>query len=99
MNVDLIYKNKSKEKKTVEQLFIKLQEEIGELAVDYLSLIGVKGTHKSREYLEQNYSEEIADAIIILVLMAAKRGITKEALAKSLSKKTNKWMAKHKKVS
>jgi predicted house-cleaning noncanonical NTP pyrophosphatase (MazG superfamily) len=99
MNIDLIYKHKSKEKKTVEQLFIKLQEEIGELAVDYLSLIGAKGTNKSRKYLENNYSEEIADAIIILVLMGAKRGITKEALAKSLSKKTNKWIAKQKKTS
>lgn len=98
MNIDLIYKNKAKEKKSIEQLFIKLQEEIGELAVDYLSLIGAKGTNKSTAYLEANYSEEIADAIIILVLMGAKRGITKEQLAKSLAKKINKWMAKHKKV-
>lgn len=95
--VNKILRVAKKETKTRDEQFIKLQEEIGEIAVAILHSRGLKNTSKTKKEINDNILEEICDSIIVLYSLASAYKFTKKDIDKMISKKILKWEARFKK--
>jgi NTP pyrophosphatase (non-canonical NTP hydrolase) len=89
--VERILKLSPKETKNLEQRFIKLNEEIGELAVAVLQSQGLKGTSKTKRQIRDNIIEEICDSLNILYSIASWHKFTSKQINDKMHKKLNKW--------
>ncbi|KZE77001.1 hypothetical protein A9P44_08180 [Paenibacillus polymyxa] len=80
----------SQEKKTLEQMVLKLSEEVGETSQAMLSYMNANGS----EYKQLNISnvkEECADVILVALSLFYKLSSDEEELQQFLSKKVSKW--------
>ncbi|QDY82125.1 hypothetical protein FQU75_01235 [Paenibacillus polymyxa] len=80
----------TQEKKTLEQMVLKLSEEVGETSQAMLSYMNANGS----EYKQLNISdvkEECADVILVALSLFYKLSSNEEELQQFLSKKVNKW--------
>ncbi len=80
-----------RETKTIEQRFIKLNEEIGELAVALLHLRGLKNTDKTKKEIKENILEEICDSLNVLYSIASSHKFSQEQIVDMMNKKLDKW--------
>jgi NTP pyrophosphatase (non-canonical NTP hydrolase) len=76
--------------KNLPELIIKLQEEVGELAVAYLMSVNRKGHTKTKREIKENFIEEISDCILILFSITGKAKFTFSKLEKTLNQKFEK---------
>jgi len=86
-----ILKLSPKEKKTIDERFMKLNEEIGEIAIAILQSRGLKHTNKSKKEIKENILEEICDSVIVLFSMASAYKFTECQIKKMINKKLDKW--------
>jgi NTP pyrophosphatase (non-canonical NTP hydrolase) len=86
-----ILKLSPKEKKTIDERFMKLNEEIGEIAIAILQSRGLKHTNKSKKEIKENILEEICDSIIVLLSMAGYFKYTDRQIKIMIHKKLDKW--------
>ncbi|MDP1511067.1 MazG-like family protein [Paenibacillus sp. CMAA1739] len=80
----------TQEKKTLEQMVLKLSEEVGETSQAMLSYMNANGS----EYKQLNISdvrEECADVILVALSLFYKLSSDEEELQQFLSKKVDKW--------
>jgi NTP pyrophosphatase (non-canonical NTP hydrolase) len=89
--VKRILKMSPKESKTLDQRFMKLNEEVGELAVGILQSQGLKGTDKTKKQIKDNILEEICDSLNVLYSIASWHGFTEKQIIKKMHKKLDKW--------
>ncbi|ADO55996.1 hypothetical protein NS115_23430 [Paenibacillus jamilae] len=78
------------EKKTLEQMVLKLSEEVGETSQAMLSYMNANGS----EYKQLNISdvkEECADVILVALSLFYKLSNNEGELQEFLSKKVDKW--------
>lgn len=74
--VAVIYAKKYKIKRTGDWYVMKIQEELGELTAAYLKLTKRGRTKKkTRKELEENFKEEFADVLSMLLLFAKNQKI------------------------
>jgi NTP pyrophosphatase (non-canonical NTP hydrolase) len=81
------------EKKSLEQMGLKLSEEVGELSQALLSYLGASGS----EYKElglQDVKEECADVILVALSLVYKLGSDDTELIELMNKKVEKWKDK-----
>jgi len=83
-----------KEPKTLDERFIKLNEEVGEIAVAILNFRGLKNTTQTKKEIKENILEEICDSLIVLISMASSHKFTENQIHKMIDKKLDKWKAK-----
>ena len=95
--VERILKMSIKETKTCEQRFMKLNEEVGELAEAILQSNGLKRTDKTDEQLRDHVLEETCDALNVLYSIASWHGFTKNEIEEMMHKKLDKWEGQLKK--
>lgn len=95
--VKRILRMSKKETKTLEQRFIKLNEEVGELAVAILQSKGLKGSNKTKKQIRDNILEETCDALNVLYSIASWHKFTKAQIEKMMHKKLDKWQGQLKK--
>jgi NTP pyrophosphatase (non-canonical NTP hydrolase) len=88
--VTRILKMSHRELKTLDQRFMKLGEEVGELAVGILQSQGLKGTNKSKQKIRDNILEEICDCLNALYSIASFHGFTENKIIKKMHKKLDK---------
>jgi NTP pyrophosphatase (non-canonical NTP hydrolase) len=86
-----------RETKTFDERFIKLSEEIGEIAVAILQSRNLKGTTKTKSEIKENILEEICDSIIILLSLASYHKFTENQINEMVAKKLKKWESRLKK--
>ncbi|AJE50045.1 MULTISPECIES: MazG-like family protein [Paenibacillus] len=80
----------TQEKKTLEQMVLKLSEEVGETSQAMLSYMNANGS----EYKQLNISdvkEECADVILVALSLFYKLSNNEGELQEFLSKKVDKW--------
>ncbi|WP_025718542.1 MazG-like family protein [Paenibacillus polymyxa] len=80
----------TQEKKTLEQMVLKLSEEVGETSQAMLSYVNASGS----EYKQLSISdvkEEYADVILVALSLFYKLSSNEEELQEFLNKKVNKW--------
>ncbi|QYK66819.1 MULTISPECIES: MazG-like family protein [Paenibacillus] len=80
----------TQEKKTLEQMVLKLSEEVGETSQAMLSYVNASGS----EYKQLSISdvkEECADVILVALSLFYKLSSNEEELQEFLNKKVNKW--------
>lgn len=80
---------------TIENMILKVQEELGELATDVLKMKGYKVNSEDIEIVAQNAKEEAVDGIIIYLNIIQKLGISKTEFIKLATMKLEKWDSKH----
>ena len=80
-----------KEKKTIMERMVKLQEECGELAVAVLQEHGLKGGKKSQAAIIDNVLEEGVDVIIIALSVLGAYKFTKDDIKARMIDKLKKW--------
>lgn len=95
--VKRVLKLSHKEIKNFDERFIKLNEEIGEIAVAVLQSRGLKHTDKSKKEIRENILEEICDSIIVLLSMASYYKFTEKQIGAMINKKLDKWEGRIKK--
>lgn len=94
---DIILRYSKKSNKNVAQHIIKLQEEVGELAVAYLMSINKKGHTKTKEEVRTNFLEESCDCILIILSLIGRAKFSKKKTIAMLNQKFQKFCAlKHK---
>lgn len=86
MFVDLCMNNK----KTNEEILIKLMEEVGELSQAYLSYSKANGSEYKGAAL-QDIHEESVDVMMVVYSFFLKNGGTPELFQNLLKEKTEKW--------
>lgn len=74
---------------------IKLTEEVGEISSGYLELIGYKTNDLNKEDIKENIREEIADSMIMLMILAQDMDLNIFDFIQLLNKKMVKWETKH----
>lgn len=85
--VAVIYTKKYRIKRSGDWYVMKIQEELGELAAAYLKLTKRGRTKKkTRLELEENFKEEFADVLSMLLLFARHQGIDMDKAVKE------KWL-------
>lgn len=92
--VNFILKSAHKDRKTLAEQLIKLQEEAGELAAAYLMSKGKKGTLKTLKEIDENFVEEACDTLIITLAILGKRRTKKERIMQMMNLKLQKWQSK-----
>jgi NTP pyrophosphatase (non-canonical NTP hydrolase) len=95
--VKRILKASPRETKTIDERFMKLNEEVGEIAVAILHSRGLKHTDQSKKEMRENILEEICDSIIVLYSMASWHKFTEKQITKMMNKKLDKWEGRLKK--
>lgn len=80
-------------KKTVQEIMIKLSEESGELAQALLSYLNVNGSEYKELGLD-DVKEEAIDVIIVALSLFYKVGGSDKELKTTLNSKINKWQEK-----
>lgn len=88
---EIILQYSKKSTKNVSQHLIKLQEEVGELAVAYLMSINKKGHNKTKEQIRDNFLEEACDCILIILSLIGKAKYSKKKTIEMLNKKFEKF--------
>lgn len=88
---EIILKHSKKGNKNVAQHLIKLQEEVGELAVAYLMSINKKGHRKSKHAIKENFIEEACDCIIIILSLIGRAKYSRKKTIEMLNKKLEKF--------
>jgi phosphoribosyl-ATP pyrophosphohydrolase len=91
---NFILKSAHKDRKTLAEQLIKLQEEAGELAAAYLMTRGKKGTTKTFQEIDDNFVEEACDTIIITLAILGKKKYSKERIYNMMNLKLQKWQSK-----
>ena len=95
--VERILKMSTKETKTCEQRFMKLNEEVGELAEAILQSTGLKRSDKDNAEMREHILEETCDALNVLYSIASWHGFTKSQIEEMMHKKLDKWEGQLKK--
>lgn len=93
MNEALILKIKElnkKETKTVEQIGLKLSEEVGETNQAILSMVGANGS-KYKELGTVDVIEETIDIILVALSLLDKIEISEEHTSEMFERKISKW--------
>lgn len=83
-----------KDKRTLDQRFIKLHEEVGELAQAVLQHKGLKSSTKNKLQIKENILEEYCDSIITLTTIIAAYRFPHNKIQSMLRTKSNKWKSK-----
>jgi NTP pyrophosphatase (non-canonical NTP hydrolase) len=83
------------EKSTIENMILKLVEEVGELSCDILKLKQYKVNDEKKEDILTNAKEEVVDCFIILINISEKLDISDEDMVKIFRKKLKKWNKSH----
>jgi|SRR5581483_7633158 len=93
------YKLYSQKEKEVLTKTIKLNEEVGELCNDVLSILKLQRKSKLEKFDKRNFYEEIADVLITTIQLAVVMGVDVErALNDKLKKIEKKYIKDHKKT-
>jgi NTP pyrophosphatase (non-canonical NTP hydrolase) len=79
----------------IERDVLKLTEEVGEIAADVLKLCGYKVTKEDRVETRENLRGEIADVIIMAMVLAHKSKVTEKELRMKIHEKLQKWEETH----
>ena len=94
MNTDLIhsiFEVSSKERKTLLEQAVKLQEEVGELSAAILVRMKLKGSTKTTEEAADHVLEESCDCMLMIMSIMKKNDFTIEQIEDMLAKKLVKW--------
>lgn len=86
-----------KELKTFDERFMKLNEEVGEIAVAILQSRKLKNTDKTKKEIRENILEEMCDASIVLYSMMSYHKFTPKQIDRMMHKKIDKWEGRLKK--
>jgi phosphoribosyl-ATP pyrophosphohydrolase len=85
----------SRDKKSLAEIIVKLQEESGEIAASYLMARGKKNRKlKTKEEIELNFIEECCDSLIVLMCLLARKKVSREKFNKMIDLKLEKWKRK-----
>lgn len=90
--LEQIQKLSEHEQKTLEQMVLKLSEEVGETAQAILSYNKAPGS-EYKQLTKADVKEECADVILIALALFFKLSETEEELNEFLNKKIKKWRA------
>lgn len=94
--LDNIYKaSRANESKTIQQITLKLMEEMGEVAEALLSYDQAPGCGYKGKSLD-DLKEEIIDVIIVSFVLTEKLGMEKDEIKEILNRKVAKWIEKSK---
>ncbi|WP_428815665.1 hypothetical protein [Lactococcus lactis] len=99
MNNELLKQIKETSKnepKTLEQLFVKWMEELGEASQALLSHQKVSGNQYKNLELE-NLKEELIDTLLVNLDIIYKIGMSDSEIENMIQKKINKWIQKQNK--
>jgi NTP pyrophosphatase (non-canonical NTP hydrolase) len=88
---DIILRYSKSSTKNVAQHLIKLQEEVGELAVAYLMSVNKKGHTRTKAQIRENFIEEACDCILIILSLIGKAKYSRKQTIEMLNKKFNKF--------
>lgn len=97
LNVKPHYKLYSQAEKEILTKTIKLNEEVGELCSDILSVLKLQRRSKLEKFDKRNFYEEFADVIITVMQLAAVAGVDIErAMNDKLKKIEQRYLKDHK---
>lgn len=82
-------------KQTIENMLLKLMEEVGELSCDILKLKQYKVNTENKKDILINAKEEVVDCLTMLINISEKLEISDEDLVKIFGKKLKKWNKNH----
>lgn len=89
-----IYKaSRANESKTIQQITLKLMEEMGEVAEALLSYTEAPGCKYKGKTID-DLKEEIIDVIIVSFVLTEKLGMEKEEIKEIIKRKVDKWVNK-----
>ncbi len=83
------------EKQTIENMTLKIMEELGELATDILKLKKYKMSKDKPNAIKQNLKEEIVDGLIMYMTLTVETGMSYSELMNIFEKKLTKWEKQH----
>lgn len=83
------------DKQTIENMLLKLMEEVGELSCDILKIKQYKVNTEDKKDVLANAKEEVVDCFAILINISEKLDISDEEMVKIFGKKLKKWDKNH----
>lgn len=83
------------EKQTIENMLLKLMEEVGELSCDILKMKQYKVNNEKKEDVLINAKEEVIDCFTMLINIAENLEISDKDMTKIFAKKLKKWDKSH----
>lgn len=83
------------DKQTIENMLLKLMEEVGELSCDILKIKQYKVNTEDKKDVLANAKEEVVDCFAILINISEKLDISDKEMAKIFGKKLKKWDKNH----
>lgn len=93
-SLDHIYEaSRAHESKTIQQITLKLMEEMGEVAEALLSYDQAPGCKYKGKTID-DLKEEVIDTIIVAFVLTEKLGMEKEEIKAIIKKKVDKWVDK-----